>query len=184
LRLYSTGGPTHEFLSGDHERRRPRCHRRVRPAPRGRPGRRPLDLERRTTWTGAFTSESHAREHGPIVSDEPELLAGGNTAANPVEYVLAALGSCLAVGYAAGAAVRGIDLRSLEIELSGTIDLRVFLGLAEGHAGYERIEATARIESDAGDAELQQLHEHVLRTSPVGNTIEHPVALDARLVRV
>jgi uncharacterized OsmC-like protein len=138
----------------------------------------------RTTWTGAFTSESHAREHGPIVSDEPELLAGGNTAANPVEYVLAALGSCLAVGYAAGAAVRGIDLRSLEIELSGTIDLRVFLGLAEGHAGYERIEATARIESDAGDAELQQLHEHVLRTSPVGNTIEHPVALDARLVRV
>jgi uncharacterized OsmC-like protein len=137
----------------------------------------------RTTWTGAFTSESHAREHGPVISDEPELLAGGNTAANPVEYVLAALGSCLAVGYAAGAAVRGIELHALEIELSGTIDLRVFVGLAEGHAGYERIEATARVESDAGDAELQQLHEHVIRTSPVGNTIEHPVALEARLVR-
>jgi uncharacterized OsmC-like protein len=137
----------------------------------------------RTTWTGAFTSETHARDHGPIVSDEPELLTGGNTAANPVEYVLAALGSCLAVGYAASAAARGIELRSLEIELSGTIDLRVFLGLAEGHAGYERIESTTRVESDAGDAELQQLHEHVIRTSPVGNTIAHPVALEARLVR-
>ena len=137
----------------------------------------------RTTWTGAFTSATHAREHAPIVSDEPEPLAGGNSAPNPVEYVLAALGSCLAVGYAASAATRGIELRALELELSGTIDLRVFLGLAEGHAGYERIEVTARVESDADDAALQELHEHVVRTSPVGNTIEHPVELDARLIR-
>ena len=137
----------------------------------------------RTTWTGAFTSATHAREHAPIVSDEPELLAGGNSAPNPVEYLLAALGSCLAVGYAAGAAVRGIELRSLELELSGTIDLRVFLGLAEGHAGYERIEATAHVESDADDGALQELHEHVVRTSPVGNTIEQPVEFDARLIR-
>ena len=41
----------------------------------------------------------------------------------------------------------------------------------------------ARVESDADDAALQQLHEHVIRTSPVGNTIEHPVELDARLIR-
>lgn len=137
----------------------------------------------RTTWTGAFTSRSEARGHGPIFSDEPELLAGGNTAANPVEYVLAALGSCLAVGYAAAAAARGIELRDLEIELSGTIDLRVFLGLEDGHAGYDRIEAVARVDSDAADADLQALHEHVIRTSPVGNTIERPVTLDARLVK-
>ena len=137
----------------------------------------------RTTWTGAFTSATHAREHAPIASDEPELLAGGNSAPNPVEYLLAALGSCLAVGYAASAATRGIELRTLELELSGTIDLRVFLGLEEGHAGYERIEVTARVETGAGDDALQALHEHVIRTSPVGNTIEHPVGLAARLVR-
>ena len=125
----------------------------------------------------------HAREHEPIVSDEPQLLAGGNSAPNPVEYLLAALGSCLAVGYAASAAARDIELRSLEIELSGTIDLQVFLGLAEGHAGYERIEATARVDSDADDAALQALHEHVVRTSPVGNTIERPIELDAQLIR-
>jgi len=136
-----------------------------------------------TTWTGAFTSASHAHEHAPILSDEPKLLAGGGTAPNRVEYLLASLGSCLAVGYAASAAVRGIELRSVELELSGTIDLRVFLGLAEGHAGYERIEVTASVESDADDAALQALHEHVVNTSPVGNTIEHPVELQARLVR-
>jgi uncharacterized OsmC-like protein len=137
----------------------------------------------RTHWTGAFTSSSYAREHGPIVSDEPALLAGGDSAPNPVEYVLAALGSCLAVGYAASAAARGIELRSLEIELAGTIDLRVFLGVAEGHAGYETIDLTTRVESDADDAQLQELHDHVVRTSPVGNTIERPVELRARLVK-
>jgi uncharacterized OsmC-like protein len=137
----------------------------------------------RTQWTGAFTSASYAREHGPIVSDEPTLLAGSNSAPNPVEYVLAALGSCLAVGYAASAAARGIELRALEIEVAGTIDLRVFLGLAEGHAGYDRIELTTRVDSDADDAALQELHEHVVKTSPVGNTIEHPVELRTRLVK-
>lgn len=78
----------------------------------------------RTQWTGAFASASYAREHRPIVSDEPALLAGTNSAPNPVEYLLAALGSCLAVGYAASATARGIELRALEIELAGTIDLR------------------------------------------------------------
>jgi len=27
------------------------------------------------------------------------------------------------------------------------------------------------------------VHEHVVRTSPVGNTIEQPIELDARLIR-
>ena len=143
----------------------------------------PSQWSARTTWTGAFTSSTSARGHEPIVSDEPELLAGGNSAPNPVEYLLAALGSCLAVGYAASAAARDIELRSLEIELSGSIDLQVFLGLAEGHAGYERLRVVARVQSDADDAALQALHEHVVKTSPVGNTIEHPIELDARLVR-
>jgi uncharacterized OsmC-like protein len=98
-------------------------------------------------------------------------------------HVLLALGSCLAVGYAASAAARGIELRSLEIELAGTIDLRVFLGVAEGNAGYHHIEVTARVDSDADEARLQELHEHVVRTSPVGNTIERPVELRGRLVK-
>ena len=59
----------------------------------------------------------------------------------------------------------------------------MFLGLAEGHAGYERLEAVARVESDADDEALQSLHEHVVRTSPVGNTIERPIEFDARLIR-
>lgn len=137
----------------------------------------------RTQWTGAFRSASYARQHAPLRTDEPQWLAGTDTAPNPVEYVLAALGSCLTVGYAAAAAAREIELRSLEVEIKGNVDLRAFLGVAEGHAGYSDIEVTTYIDSDADQAQLEELHRAVVATSPVGNTIENPVPLNARIVK-
>lgn len=138
----------------------------------------------RTEWTGGFKSATYARDHAPILTDEPELLAGTNTAPNPVELVLAALGSCLTVGYTAAAAAQGIALRSLEIEVSGNLDLRVFLGLAEGHAGYSAIEVITHIDSDADEPTLKALHDAVIVTSPVGHTLEHPVEVRAQVVKV
>ena len=48
------------------------------------------------------------------------------------------------------------------------------------HAGQVHIEEVAI--QDASPQEIQELHRHVLRTSPVGNTIQNPVALEAELV--
>ena len=53
------------------------------------------------TWKGAFRSEAQVRDFEPIPSDEPIGLGGTDTAPNPVEQLLGALGNCLAVGYAA-----------------------------------------------------------------------------------
>lgn len=138
----------------------------------------------RTQWTGGFRTATYARQHAPIGTDEPDWLAGTDAAPNPVEHVLAALGSCLTVGFAAQAAARGINLRSLEVEVKGNVDLRVFLGLAEGHAGYNKLEVTTYIDSDADPEQLEELHKAVVSTSPVGNTLERPVELEARLVKV
>jgi len=138
----------------------------------------------RTEWKGGFKSASHVRDHAPILTDEPEALAGANTAPNPVELVLAALGSCLTVGYAAAATGQGIELRSLEVDVKGDLDLHVFLGLREGHAGYGNIEVTTSIDSDADESALQALHEAVIATSPVGHTLEHPIEVRARLTKV
>src|SRR3984957_3345108 len=66
----------------------------------------------RTTWTanvrwaGAFRSESQVRDFPPTASDEPTGLGGSDTAPNPVEQLLSALGNCLAVGHAAFSAIR------------------------------------------------------------------------------
>ena len=131
-------------------------------------------------WNGGFRSEATVREFAPVLSDEPTWLGGDDTAANPVEQVLGALGNCLAVGYAASASVAGIGLKALRIDLEGDVGLSTFLGLEAGNAGYERITATVHIESDAPAAALEELHRTVVASSPVGHTLsrEVPVAIE------
>ncbi|ADB35671.1 OsmC family protein [Kribbella flavida DSM 17836] len=123
------------------------------------------------TWNGAFASESKVRGFQPVPSDEPAALGGTDQAPNPVEQLLGALGNCLAVGYAANATVAGIAIDELSIHLKGDIDLRVFLGLAEGHAGFDSITATVRLKSAADPEQLAALHQRVQASSPVGHTL-------------
>ena len=68
--------------------------------------------------------------------------------------------------------------------MTGRIDLPVFFGLKEGHAGFSDIDVIVRFESDAAPEVLEALHQHVLRTSPVGNTLERPVVIHAQLEQV
>jgi uncharacterized OsmC-like protein len=132
-------------------------------------------------WQGGFRNEIQVRDLRPLHADEPANLGGSDTAPNPVEQILGAFGACLAIGYTAGANGRGIHLRSLELDLTGIIDLPVFFGLKDGHAGFREVDIVVRIDSDASPEALAALHEAVLRTSPVGNTLERPVVVHARL---
>jgi uncharacterized OsmC-like protein len=133
------------------------------------------------TWNGAFRSEARIRNFAPIPSDEPSALGGDDTAPNPVEQLLAALGNCLAVGYAANASAQGIAIKDLRINLEGNLDLRTFLGLGTDNAGYNAINVTVDVSSDATDEQLARLHEHVVGTSPVGHTLSRAVPVNIEL---
>jgi uncharacterized OsmC-like protein len=133
------------------------------------------------TWQGAFRSQARIRDFAPLPSDEPVALGGTDTAPNPVEQLLAALGNCLAVGYAANATAEGIEIRDLRIELEGDLDLHAFLGLREGHAGYEALRAAVHLDADASPEQLQQLHEAVVGTSPVGHTLQAAIPVTIAL---
>ena len=116
------------------------------------------------------------------------MLCGTNTAANPVEMVLQAYGACLTIGYAMNAAVRGIRIDDISIELEGDIDLPGFLGLEPPESlhmdklpGYKNIMAKVHIKADADNETLQKLHQHVISTSPVGVTLARPVNIEAHL---
>jgi uncharacterized OsmC-like protein len=134
-----------------------------------------------TTWKGGFLCESQIRNH-VVHLDEPQALGGTDAAPNMVEAVLAAYGSCLTVGYALNASLRGIRINELEIEVSGGIDLAGFFGISEDvSAGFEQITANVHLEADVPDAELQDLHDHVLKTSPVGSILSRPIAVTTEL---
>jgi uncharacterized OsmC-like protein len=99
--------------------------------------------------------------------DEPLELAGGNTFANPQEYLLAALNACMIVGYTALCALQGITLEKLEITTEGDIDLRGFFGLdPEVAAGYRELRSRVVIKGDGTDEQFRKVHELVLATSP------------------
>jgi uncharacterized OsmC-like protein len=141
-----------------------------------------------TKWDGAFKVSSSSREFSSKF-DEPELLCGTNTAANPVEMVLQAYGACLTIGYVMNAAVRGIKIDELQIELDGEIDLPGFLGLEAPEnlkmdklPGFKTVTANVKIKSDADRKTIQDLFNHVVSTSPVGITLSRPVAVKANLV--
>ena len=102
-----------------------------------------------------------------IKIDEPTELCGSNEYANPQEYLLSALNACMMVGYSAVAALMGIELTKLEVEIDGGIDLRGFLGI-DTHVkpGYDGLRQTVRIAGDGTEEQFEKLHEIVKATSP------------------
>lgn len=140
-----------------------------------------------TAWKGGFRVETCSREFR-LMADEPEMLCGTNTAANPVEMILQAYGACLSIGYAMNAAVRGIRIDDIKIDLEGGIDLPGFLGLEPPEKlhmdklpGFKTIKAKVKIKADADEKSLQELHKHVVNTSPVGLTLSRPVKVSTEL---
>ncbi|WP_049916962.1 OsmC family protein [Halogeometricum pallidum] len=124
----------------------------------------------------------HTREFH-VEGDEPEQILGKRTAPNAVELLLAALGSCLSVGYAANAAAMGIELSRLRFELEGEVDLRGFLGISEDvRAGYNTVTCTAYIDADASEEELAELRDRVETTSPLMDNITNAVPLETEVV--
>jgi uncharacterized OsmC-like protein len=132
-------------------------------------------------WHGGFRSSATIREFQPVPSDEPPGLGGTDAAPNPVEQIAAALGNCLVVGYVAALTAQGITIRSLDIAVTGKLDLRPFLGVEPGHAGYSQVDVEVDIDADADPETLQAIHERVVATSPVGQTLTNPVGLSVRL---
>lgn len=138
-----------------------------------------------TQWKGGFQSEAEIRGF-KIQMDEPPDLGGSNTAPNMVEVVLGAYGCCLQTGYAMNAAVMGIEIQKMDIELEGDIDLPGFFGLEPPDnvwPGFTNVRAKVFIKAPGATPEqLQELHRRVTSTSPVGSVLARPVNVQTDLV--
>ncbi len=136
-----------------------------------------FEFHAETRWLGGARSRTKIKEF-VLESDEPATLLGSDTAPNAVEMVLAALGSCLAVGFAYSAAFMGINLESLELDVRGNLDLQGFLGLSDKvRPGYQDVRVVCRLKSDASRDKIEELFKHVIDTSPVMDIIRNPVPM-------
>lgn len=134
-----------------------------------------------TMWQGGTKSESTIRGF-KVCTDEPLNFLGTDTAPNPVEMVLAALGGCLVVGYSLNAAMLGVELQKIEIVMEGDLDIRGFLGLPTDILPcYSSVRAKVFLKSDADFDQLEAVHKRALGSSPVGLTLSSNVNLEVEL---
>ncbi|MBZ0155200.1 MAG: OsmC family protein [Alphaproteobacteria bacterium] len=116
------------------------------------------------------------RDFETVLVDEPAELGGTNKAMNPVEMVLGALGTCQEIMYAAYAAVMGIPLTKVKVDIKGHIDLRGLFAMDDtAFPGFKKITYETSIESPADRETLQKLVDMVESHCPVYDTLVRPV---------
>jgi uncharacterized OsmC-like protein len=142
----------------------------------------------RNQWEGGSQNSSNADKfYGatqqlthpkPFVleADEPAVLLGKDTAANPVEYLLHALASCLTTSMVYHAAARGIHIQEVESSLEGDIDLHGFLELDKKvRNGYQGIRVNFKIKADVPEEQLQEIVNLGPSHSPVFDSLSNGV---------
>ncbi|HXY29680.1 MAG TPA: OsmC family protein [Gemmatimonadaceae bacterium] len=96
--------------------------------------------------------------HWTLTASMSEKYGGANSGPNPGVLGRAALGTCIAAGYAMWAARLGLPLASLEVEVQADYDVRGELGVADDVTpGYTAVRYAVRVESPAPEAEVRRV---------------------------
>lgn len=120
-----------------------------------------------------------------MIVDEPPALGGADQGANPVEYVLAGLVGCLNVMYHLIAKEMDIEIKRLEIEAKGPINLDKLFGKpTEDRPGYKSVHVTLNIETNASEAQVQALRDEVELRCPVSDNLFNQTPVETTIHRL
>lgn len=118
------------------------------------------------------------REAFTVDADEPNIVAGENSAPNSMEYVLHALATCLTGTLIYHAAVRGIEVEAVESSYTGDMDVRGLFGLSDDvRKGFNKVTVNMRVKSEATPEELTELALY----SPVYDMVSRAVPVEFNL---
>lgn len=131
---------------------------------------------------GLGEEQKHKTEFS-FEADHPEIFASADLGITPVEYVLVGLASCLTAGVAAVAQNRGIQLRSVESKLEGSMDIQGILGIdSDVRNGYDDIKVTFNIDADASKKDIEALVAQSQKRSAVYDIITNPTNVTVHVV--
>lgn len=114
-----------------------------------------------------------------MIIDEPEQLGGTNQGANPVEYELAAFSGCINVMGHIVANEMGIDLKGMQIDISGTLNPdRLFGKSMNERAGYKQIDVKIKAETNADPETLEIWKQAICERCPVSDNLKNETPID------
>jgi uncharacterized OsmC-like protein len=127
--------------------------------------------------------EQHHKRSFSFDADHPEIFASEDHGVTPVEFMLVGLASCLTAGIAAVAQNRGIQLRSVESTVEGSMDIQGILGIdSDVRNGYDDIKVTFKIDADASKPEIEALVAQSQKRSAVYDVITNPTNVTVQVV--
>jgi uncharacterized OsmC-like protein len=125
-------------------------------------------------FRGLGEEQKHKTEFS-FDADHPEVFASEDLGATPIELVLVGLASCLTAGVASVAQHRGVQLRSVEATLEGSMDIQGILGIdSDVRNGYDDIKVTFHVDADATKPEIEAIVAQSQKRSAVYDVLTNP----------
>ncbi len=114
-----------------------------------------------------------------LVIDEPHVLGGEDSAANPVEYLLAGYAGCLNVVFNLVAKELDIEIKNLEINIDGSINPEKFLGIsATERAGFKNINVDVKFATNVNEEKEKELIKAVKERCPINDNLSNPTPIN------
>ena len=128
-----------------------------------------------------FKIESKIGNHVLYV-DQPRSGGGDDSGPTPLDYFFLSLAGCIATIGRIVANQKKIQLRGMEVQVEGEVDVETLLGKSmENRAGFTGLKVKVKIDADMTKEEKEQfLHEVDLRC-PISDNIQKgtPVSFEA-----
>ncbi len=114
--------------------------------------------------------------------DQPESLGGNNQGPSPLDYVFISLAGCLITIGKIVASQRHINLRGMEVEITGDLNLDVLRGKEYNErAGFKSIQASVKVDADISDEEKKAFLEEVDRRCPISDNLMNTTPIQVKL---
>lgn len=115
--------------------------------------------------------------------DEPRQLLGANHGATPQELLLSGVAGCILVSFIIGASINDIVMESLNVQISGELDLSGFFNLENSKSvGFTNLSYMVTVKSNAPAEKLNELHKMVQERSPNLMSLKQPIPVSGELV--
>lgn len=135
----------------------------------------------RTVAEGRLRLANHIRDLPPITLDEAGGLPGPDPTPQPLDMLLAALGSCLASAIRAQAAARGITLSSLTLDVEADLAAAPLEQAHPPSLGFDEVRVAVHMAADAPHEVLSPLVSRATLRSQVASTLHDGTQISVTL---
>ncbi|WP_264214377.1 OsmC family protein [Leisingera thetidis] len=126
-------------------------------------------------------SQKIDREFSWIV-DEPNELLGEASAPTPQEFLMSGVGACIMVGFVVNAAAKGIELRSLKLNMSGSLDLAGFMNIGDdAQVKMQGLDYQIEVDCDGNESDLEEVAKAAVEFSPNAMTVKNGIPINGAL---